>query len=374
LTSNDRWAPGLLYRKLVNFAGEVNTKALQDTNLVKKLTGGSLITAEFKNKPHFQYRNYAKIICSSNDLPESPDKTIAWYSRFYPIFLPNVFRGSDREVKNIADKITDEEIEAFFNKLILEILPELMKRDWAFSWDPSTEELEDMYEELSNPLHKFVKTFFDRDPDGKVPKFVFRDLYEEWCKKRGYKPKTDLEIKKYLIGKFGCEDRKPSYDYDERVFWLNLTNRSEPVEEGKSKQYPSWIGIKLKNIRDIKDIKGCGIYPLYRGFSSADTLDTLDMVDISGTENHINPHQNSNKTLDMVVQNVYKDHAQAERLKAILSTIKIRQKQFGTATIEEIKSGLGSALKAFLEEDLEYLKQQGKIFEPKPGHYRLVED
>ena len=381
LTSNDTWASALLYRKLVNFAGEVNSKTLQDTNLIKKLTGGSMITAHFKYKPHFQFRNYAKIICSSNDLPESPDKTIAWYSRFYPIFLPNVFRGTDKEVKNIADKIPDDEIEAFFNKLLLEVLPELMERDWSFTWDPSTEELEELYEDLSNPLHRFVETFFERDPEGAVPKFAFKELYNNWCKQYGYNPKNDKEIKIYMVDKRGLDDEKVSYSYEEARYWWYLAYRSElkgedsKDEDPKPKRFNSWKGIRLKesvlkNVQGVKGVKGVSETPIYRGQSSADTLDMFDTLDTTGTDDAVQGTQNSEDTLDMCKDS----HNQNERLKAILSTIRIQQKLYGNVSIEELKSGLGSYFRTFLEEDLEYLKQQGKIFEPKPGHYRLVED
>jgi len=60
------------------------------------------------------------------------------------------------------------------------------------------------------------------------------------------------------------------------------------------------------------------------------------------------------------------------RLKKIVEVIGGLERRYGTAKLEEIKACLGEALKANLEQDLEKLKKEGVIFEPKPGEYKVV--
>jgi len=82
---NNRFASVELYRKMAAIAGEISYTSLKNTDLIKQLTGGDLIRAEKKWGQPFQFENYAKLIISTNELPKTTDKTVAFYRRLYLI-------------------------------------------------------------------------------------------------------------------------------------------------------------------------------------------------------------------------------------------------------------------------------------------------
>jgi phage/plasmid-associated DNA primase len=62
-----------------------NKSKHSSTNLLKTLVSGDPITAEHKFKSAFVFRNYAKLIVSTNLIPETEDKTFAFFRRGFPI-------------------------------------------------------------------------------------------------------------------------------------------------------------------------------------------------------------------------------------------------------------------------------------------------
>jgi len=85
-----------------------NFNELSKTSILKKLTGQDLIGFEYKNKNPFEERNYAKILISTNNLPETTDKTIGFYRRWMIVDFPNSFS----EQEDILSKIPEEEYES----------------------------------------------------------------------------------------------------------------------------------------------------------------------------------------------------------------------------------------------------------------------
>jgi putative DNA primase/helicase len=85
------------------------------------LTGNDEFPAEFKYKPPFKFRNYAKLVFSCNEIPECNDKTDAFFRRLIIINFPRQFLG-DKEDHNLIGKLTTEEE---FSGLLYELLRRL---------------------------------------------------------------------------------------------------------------------------------------------------------------------------------------------------------------------------------------------------------
>lgn len=112
-----------LHNKLACEMGETNFNEMKKTAILKKLTDGSLIAFEYKNKNPFQEPNYAKIIMATNNLPTTDDKTDGFYRRWLILDFPNQFS----EQRDILDEIPEQEYENLAMKLI-EILSDLLKK------------------------------------------------------------------------------------------------------------------------------------------------------------------------------------------------------------------------------------------------------
>src|SRR3546814_8902605 len=63
-----------LFGKMANIDADVSSEELKRTGILKNLTGGDTIVAEFKFRQAFSFKNYAKLIFSANKIPATTRK------------------------------------------------------------------------------------------------------------------------------------------------------------------------------------------------------------------------------------------------------------------------------------------------------------
>ncbi|GAI73520.1 unnamed protein product, partial [marine sediment metagenome] len=149
-----RFSSGRLYGKLLNVTSEMEYEDLKKTSLIKKLTGGDPLDCERKFKETFLFHNYAKQIFITNSVPETSDKTQAFYSRPFLTEFPRKFEEGINAEPDIIMKLAEDEIEGFAYKLI-PILVDLRAREpseFVFTNHKDIEETKEEYEKLSTPL------------------------------------------------------------------------------------------------------------------------------------------------------------------------------------------------------------------------------
>jgi len=223
--TNNRFEGAKMYKKLVCMMGETNFNTMSKTSKIKKLSGGDLISYEIKNKTPFDGVNYAKLLISTNSLPQTTDKTEGFYRRWILIDFPNKFS----EKKDILATIPPEEYSALCGQCI-EIAHDLWKNR-AFTKEGSLEEREKKYEDYSNPLQKFIKLYFVNNPDGFVFAYEFRELFQGYCKKNGIRTWNNTEIGNWMKAE-GYEKKKRTKKADE--FW------------DEDKRYLAYCGLSMK--------------------------------------------------------------------------------------------------------------------------------
>jgi len=105
---HSRFNTALLYHKLVNTYGDIPREALRETSEFKILTGEDVTCADRKYRSPVCFKNYAKLIFASNELPKVEDPTDAFWRRWLVIEFPNQF---DRDPTFFERTFTEEEIE-----------------------------------------------------------------------------------------------------------------------------------------------------------------------------------------------------------------------------------------------------------------------
>ena len=188
----NRFETANLYNTLVCEIAETNITNMKQTSTLKRLTGGDLITAEFKGKNSFKFINYSKLIIASNSLPMTFDKTDGFYRRWLIIDFPNKFEDG----KEITDSLTEEELSNFCYK-IANRLPELLERR-KFTNEGSIEDRKKRYEEKSNPLKTYLDLFCCFDSSGFIPKWKFNEAFIGFLHDRGYRDWNSHEINRGL--------------------------------------------------------------------------------------------------------------------------------------------------------------------------------
>jgi len=224
---NSRFEVTRLHKKLVCQMGETNFNELSKTSILKKLTGQDLIGFEYKNKTPFQERSYAKILISTNNLPETTDKTAGFYRRWMIIDFPNSFS----EEKDILSEIPEEEYESLAVKCV-NILYDLLK-ERKFANEGTVEDRQKNYEDKSNPIDKFWKdNIDDSDPNGDIPKWEFLKRLNEWCKANKFREMSDIVVAKKMKDR-GILEVKPYKTWFEDGVRVN-------------RQVRCWGGLKWK--------------------------------------------------------------------------------------------------------------------------------
>lgn len=88
---SQRFAAFGLLGKLLNSCADLEVTALEDTSILKKLLGEDQVKGEAKGKQPVFFRNYAKLLFSTNELPTvKAERTNGFYRRLLILNMDNV--------------------------------------------------------------------------------------------------------------------------------------------------------------------------------------------------------------------------------------------------------------------------------------------
>jgi phage/plasmid primase, P4 family, C-terminal domain len=175
-----RFTASQLFGKLANIYPDLPLGAFRQTGVFKTLTGGDQISAEVKYSPNFlNFVNYAKMIFSTNKIPETSDESDAFYRRWLLVNFPNVFEGDEADTDLLEKITTAEELSGIFNWAIAGSR-RLLKRG-GFEYR-ETEKVRDQYQRMASSLHAFVEDCIEVDAHGWITKEDFYNHYVDYCK------------------------------------------------------------------------------------------------------------------------------------------------------------------------------------------------
>lgn len=149
----NRFALADLYGKFVNIFGDLKSTKLAETGNFKVMAAGDAVTAEHKFAQPFNFRNYAKLIFSANLIPESDDKTDAFYRRWVIINFDNRFIDGKEDAALTQKLTTPEELSGLLN-LALTGLHGLI-RNGGFH-NKTIDQVKQEYEENTSDVNAFL--------------------------------------------------------------------------------------------------------------------------------------------------------------------------------------------------------------------------
>lgn len=193
LTLNDiqtnRFAAAALYGKLANIAGEVAYSDLENTDLLKKLVGDDWLQCERKYHDPVPFKNHAKLIFLTNSVPVTRDTSDAFYRRAFLVQFEQQF-DENPEILNQLSQLAASpagipEFEWVLANAVA-TLHDLLARHFVMTGHRSAEETRRVYEQLSNPLRRFlnercVQTY----QDDFIYKQDFQERFNAWLAEQG---------------------------------------------------------------------------------------------------------------------------------------------------------------------------------------------
>ncbi|MGF3521897.1 MAG: phage/plasmid primase, P4 family [Candidatus Bathyarchaeia archaeon] len=170
-----------LIGKLVNIVSEPRHDCLLHTPIVKKLTGGDLVSAEYKGKQKIvQFTNYAKLIVLANELPKVVDDSYGWWERVIVIEFPIEFTEAQR-VANIEQTwLSDPAERSGILNWMLEGLQRLIQNQ-KFTKSAKMQNAVEQYRKWSNPAQYFLNKYCSFETNTWVTKNALYEAYKIAC-------------------------------------------------------------------------------------------------------------------------------------------------------------------------------------------------
>jgi len=193
---SNRFSKASLYGKMANVHADLPTYKLKYTGTFKMLTGQDIIYAEHKHTKAFEFKNYAKLLYSANELPQTEDMSEAFWRRWIIVDFPNTFpEGDPKTNPNVLEMLTTpEELSGFLN-WALAGLRRLLKNK-KFTMTKSRNDIEVEWVTRTDSLRAFVMNHVTSDPECAVMKDDFFISYQEFCDEHDTTP-----ISKAMVGR-----------------------------------------------------------------------------------------------------------------------------------------------------------------------------
>ncbi len=119
-----RFSTSLLVAKTLNSCADLSVEALEDSSTMKKLIGEDKLMAESKGQNAFMFRNYSKLLFSTNSLPiVTAERTNGFYRR---MLILKMDRQPEKPDIELADRLLLEL--PYFIKLSVQALHEMYQR------------------------------------------------------------------------------------------------------------------------------------------------------------------------------------------------------------------------------------------------------
>lgn len=173
---SQRFAAFGLMGKLVNSCADLETTALEDTSIIKKVLGEDRISAEAKGKDAVSFRNYAKLIFSTNELPiVKAEKTNGFFRR---LLVLNMDRIPEHRDPNLFSVLVSE-IDAFIH-MAVDALERMLIVGYIQESQGSVEGVRQLRRD-SDTVQAFLESCCTLDPKGTEKKSDLFAAYRSFC-------------------------------------------------------------------------------------------------------------------------------------------------------------------------------------------------
>ncbi len=250
----DPYSVSELMNKLANLCGDLDKTAIVKSGRFKELTGRDQISAQRKFLPRTQFINHAKLVFACNDLPQTSDTSIAFWSRWILLDFPYKFVTQEefdatpikeqeklkvRDADIISKLITAEELTGLLNFALVG-LERLMKQG-KFSKSSTSEQIEHTWLRKSSSFLAFCQDCVEEDWEAEISKEEFRKAYYQYCKLHKLRSINDWEIKKQLTVNYSVGEKRDNVEGKYTHFWSGVKLKGIAIE----------IADKMHNLGDF---------------------------------------------------------------------------------------------------------------------------
>jgi putative DNA primase/helicase len=171
----DRFAVVDLNGKLANICADLKAEKLTSTGNFKMLASGDYIRAQKKHGQPFDFRNYSKLIFSTNQIPESEDQSYAYFKRWIIFMFDKTFQGQEKDTNIIEKLTTDVELAGLLNLALIAL--KQLNKDNGFVHSDDIKTVRKEYNKNANTMVTFLADQCNLDMTDRCCFSICRDLY-----------------------------------------------------------------------------------------------------------------------------------------------------------------------------------------------------
>jgi P4 family phage/plasmid primase-like protien len=208
--THDRFAKAELHGKMANLFADIPDAKLTSTGDFKMLVSGDPISAQRKFGQPFTFENYAKMVFSANRIPQTDDKSYAYFRRWVIIPFNRTFEGDDADEYLLEKLTTSQELSGILN-LALKGLKKL--RDERGFKEMDLEEIKHQYELGASRIKSFLEEQCIVEPGNEnlyVETGILKEAYRTYCRDHGtsYYDETKFGRELVALGITNHQSRK----------------------------------------------------------------------------------------------------------------------------------------------------------------------
>lgn len=205
---SDRFRPAELYGKLCDIGDDIEDDYIPNTAMLKKIISGDPITAERKGHDPFDFRSYAKILLSANNIPRmgKGKDSAAVIDRLIIVPFNAYFSPNDPDYNpNIKYELRTEECMEYLIQLGIKGLKRVLKANKFTTSESMKAELAE-YEESNNPMLMFFKELEENEESlcNEPTKFGYQK-YDEFCITNNLKKCSHIDFTKQVKSYYGYD-------------------------------------------------------------------------------------------------------------------------------------------------------------------------
>ena len=236
-----RFASAKLYGKMANIDADISKEELKHTGTLKTLTGEDLVSAEFKFKDPFDFENYAKLSCSANAIPMTPDETDAFFARLIIISFPNRYQEIGRPLAQ--DEVNDRRRNVWIVEFSSCKITQKYLAKGIYTLHSSIEENYQKYMLSSNPIRAFYELTIRKETGNNESKQSVFDSYTKFCEDKKLAKESIDTFNRRLKADWGLLDSKIQKDGVRVPHWLDI-KRIDYMEELKKVKNNLFDGVE----------------------------------------------------------------------------------------------------------------------------------
>ncbi|WP_029423482.1 DNA primase family protein [Alicyclobacillus macrosporangiidus] len=184
--SKNRFSAYRLIGAAVNLVGDMSGERLEDTELIKKLTGNDVLTGERKFKDAFNFRPRVKLWYALNELPGTPDPSYGFFRR--PLVFPYSQRFEERYDPSWEARLMTPEALSYWAWLGIQAYVAMQMRDGRLCESEEMREALAEYRRANDIIQMAIEDeIIEFGEEYQVPRELLHLAFETYAKDLGRK-------------------------------------------------------------------------------------------------------------------------------------------------------------------------------------------